>query len=583
MQIKLMFGLCLFAGLSLQAQVSFTKIQEGPVATIAGDSRSCNFVDVNGDGRDDIFISNGPSGGQNNRLFLNNGDGTFSTAPASDIVQDGSPSDGATFADADNDGSLDAYVVTWYGHTNYYYHNDGSGVFSLQDNPGLTGLGTFSETASWGDFDNDGLLDLYVTNSGGNRRNLLYHNEGNGLLAPWTTGAWVTDAYTSRSVQWTDINGDGALDLFVANEENQYNNLYLNNGEQNFTRTELAPLTTIARSSTGSSWADIDNDGDFDLFVANYANQNNQLYFNNGDGSFSAVTDGPVVTDGGYSFGSIFGDIDNDGDLDLFVANGFGPVSGVDNFLYLNNGDGTFERDEASIPGLHTQCSYGCAWGDIDNDGFLDLVVANCKGTGQSQIPSSLYHNQGNGHHWLKVRLSGVASNRSGIGAKVRVKAMINGVAVWQVREISAQDGYNCQSSLTAHFGMGDAVHADSLLVEWPSGLRDTLLMLPTDTLFHITESMTSSAVERLMPEGKLRLYPNPGQGMAALEWEGLPAGPACISLYSMDGRRLFCREERLHGGQQRYGLDLGPYQPGMYVVKVACGGSFATLKFIKE
>ncbi len=304
-------------------------------------------MDVNKDGWDDIFISNGPGNRQDNMLYLNRGDGAFEAVTSGDIVSDNSSSDGATFADADNDGDLDAFVVTWYGQPDYFYLNDGSGNFTRQMIPGATG--TYSETASWGDYDGDGLVDLFITVSDGDKRNLLYRNLGEGQLEKVAPEGWLADAHFSRSVQWTDYDKDGDPDLFVSNENNQPNALYRNDGPQGFTAlTGNAIVQAPHRSSTGSSWADVDNDGGLDLFVANY-NQNNQLFLNLGNGNFEAVSEGAIVSDGGHSFGSTFADIDNDGDLDLFVANGFGPATGVENFLYINRGDGTFERDEQSI------------------------------------------------------------------------------------------------------------------------------------------------------------------------------------------------------------------------------------------
>lgn len=581
----------IFSFFALSGQVSFTKITEGTVVNTPSDSRSCNFADVNGDGWDDLFISNGPSGGQDNMLYLNNGDGTFAEAAGGTLVNDNSSSDGATFADADNDGDLDAYVVTWYGQPNYFYLNDGSGQFTLQPVPGSPG--TYSETASWGDYDNDGLVDLYVTNSTdfntntpAIKRNLLFHNLGGGQLERITTGAWVTDAHISRSVQWTDYDGDGDIDLFVSNEENQRNGLYRNDGEAGFVAvTDNAILSPPNRSSTGSSWADVDNDGDLDLFVANFSNQNNQLFLNKGNGIFEAVTQGAMVTDGGYSFGSSFADIDNDGDLDLFVANGFGPIAGVQNFLYINQGDGTFARDLSSIPELSTRCSYGCAWGDIDNDGFLDLAVANCNWPTREQNPNSLFRNEGNGNRWLKIKLAGIVSNRSGIGAKVRIKATINGTAVWQMREVSAQDGYNCQNSLNVHFGLADATQADSLVVEWPSGFRNALANIEANTIIEIEEDISSSAAGPAISQNSVKVFPNPGgDSINILLSNGALFEGARLSIYSLDGNLLYRETHPSTGVSASFTLNVSELAAGIYLLEVADGKGMAeTVKFSKR
>ena len=304
---------------SLFAQITFSKVTEGPVVTTPTDSRSVNFVDVNNDGWEDLFISNGPEDGQNNLLYINNGDGSFSAVASDPIVMDNSPSDGATFADADNDGDLDAFVVTWHGYINYYYQNNGNGTFTHLAEKLTANTSTYSETASWGDYDNDGLVDLFLTNSYVNLKNMLFKNLGNQNFSQITTGGPVTENAPSRSVQWVDYDLDGMLDLFVSNESNRKNNLFRNEGEGTFTKIEEGPVVLTSRASMSGSWADIDNDGDLDLFVANagyFQQQNNQLFINQGNGTFIEQTDSEITTQGGCSYGSAFADIDNDGDQD---------------------------------------------------------------------------------------------------------------------------------------------------------------------------------------------------------------------------------------------------------------------------
>jgi hypothetical protein len=487
----------------------FRKITTGPHTTTLSDSRSVSFVDVNDDGLDDLFITNGPEAGAKNLLYLSQGGGRFSAVTTGDIVSNADAFDGATFADADNDGDLDAYAVTWYGHKNYLYFGNGDGTFTYLPNAAPSLVLTHSETTSWGDYDNDGLVDLYVTNSGGTKKNLLFHNDGGGAFTPGTAGAPVTDVHTSRSVNWTDFDNDNDLDLFVSNEGTQPDDLYRNDGG---TFTPLA--MGGSRSSMSSSWGDVDNDGDLDLFVANslfFSQQNNQFFLNDGDGTFTEVTTGPLVTDGGSSYGSNFGDYDNDGDLDLVVANGF--LNGqIVNFLYQNDGHGNFTRDLQSIENLNTPCSYGVAWGDADNDGFLDLGIATCKNSGTSPPPPNLFYlNDGNCHNWLKIKPEGTLSNRSAIGAKVWVTATIGGQTVTQLREISAQSGHCGQNSLTAHFGLGDAQSVTEVRVQFPSLQDTTLTGVALNQVLQISEPVPVGTIEPVDNEVfKLTVSPNP-------------------------------------------------------------------------
>ena len=266
----------------------FTQITTGSIVTTPSGSRSCNFLDLNNDNFQDILITNGTSGGENNMCYLNNGDGTFSLMN-NPIVQDNTPTDGATCADYDNDGLIDVFAVNWYNVDNLHYKNIGGGNFERIDTSIISDQLGFSETAAWGDYNNDGLVDLYVTNSAGSKKNFLYKNLGSGKFEPILAVDPVSHNFASRCVNWIDYDGDGDQDLFVTNENNQANNLYRNDGGLAFTSIVGDPIVSDNFSSMSSSWADYDNDGDFDLFVANYQ-QNNQMFMNDGQGNFSAVT-----------------------------------------------------------------------------------------------------------------------------------------------------------------------------------------------------------------------------------------------------------------------------------------------------
>ena len=463
---------------------TFTMTLIDPDLEDGGDSRSFNFIDYNSDGRLDVFISNGPQAGQVDFLYQNMGAGVLSPVFGDPIVTVARSCDGATWADYDNDGDIDAFVATWWNQDNLLYQNDGDGTFTQITTGDIVTINTYSESASWGDYDQDGDLDLYVCNSAGALVNHLWENDGSGNFTRVLTGAIVTDAEKSRVGIWGDCDQDGDPDLFVANEAGQNNALYNNQGDGTFVRITSGPLFTDLGDSYGASWGDIDNDSDLDLFVANSGGENNFLYTNNGDGTFTKVVAGPVVNDGGNSIGSVFGDIDNDGDLDLYVANGFGLINSVD-FFYENDGTGAFTRVMTGDIATHTGWGYGCAMGDVDSDGDLDIGVARClSGT----EPNLLFLNDGTANHWLDIECEGVISNRSSVGAKVRVKAVINGSPVWQMREITSQSGYAGQSGLDAWFGLGDATEADSLVVTWPSGVTRVWENVAADQTLTVAE-----------------------------------------------------------------------------------------------
>ncbi len=498
--------------MALSAQ-QFTQLNNSPLSNTPGDSRSVNIVDVNGDGLDDVFISNGLQGGQNNELYLNLGNGVFEAVQNDPIVLDHSPSDGATFADTDNDGDLDAYMVTWYGALNFFYRNGGNGNFTHLPNAVTGATGTYSETAAFGDYDNDGLVDVYITNSGGDDlRDFLYRNTGNNGFEK-INATVLNENTASRSANWADYDNDGDLDLFVTRESQHINNLFRNNGNGGFVKVSNDPATSEVLSSITASWGDVNNDGLLDLFVGNsgnFAPENNRLFINNGNGGFTTAAQGAINTDGGCSFGSAFADYDNDGDLDLFVANGF--CSGtINNFLYQNDGTGVFTRDLTSLPSYLTPCSFGAAWGDLNDDGFQDLVIANCKRNSAAAQPNhSVFINGDNGNNWLKIKLIGVNSNQAAIGAQIRVKAAINGQSVTQLREISAQSGYCGQNSLTAHFGFGAATQIDSIEIRWPSGLQQLLGNTAVNQTITVVEGQASGLNNPVNSALKIQVAPNP-------------------------------------------------------------------------
>ncbi|MBK9106705.1 MAG: VCBS repeat-containing protein [Saprospiraceae bacterium] len=552
----------------------FTKVTDSPLSTTIGDSRSVNWVDVNGDGYIDCFISNGPQGGQNNMLYINDTHGNFTAVTDDPIVKDGAPSDGATFADIDNDGDLDAFVVNWYNKNNLAYINDGTGRFTqVLEGIWVNHFG-YSETASFGDYDNDGLVDLYVTNSAGSKKNFLYHNTGAAVMESVVGIAPVTDVSSSRNVSWTDIDADGDVDLYVANENGEKEQLYRNDGAGVFEKL-IEPLITVDQYSTmSSSWGDIDNDGDLDLFLANDASKN-QLFRNEGNFNFSRILDTDISNAAAHSFSSAWADIDNDGDLDLFTTNAFLNGVRLKNKLYLNDGTGHLTEVTDDISVMDTGWSYGCAFGDYDNDGFQDLAVATTRFGGLDE-PDYLYHNNGNGNHWVLLDLEGKVSNRSAIGAKVRLRAMINGHVVWQMREISAQSAYCSQNDLRAHFGIGDASVIDSVMIEWPSGIVQRLVNVAPDQILHIEEDQVS-AVPQISAPLSLNVYPNPTNSILNIEAR-LPdlSRPLLLEVFGDTGQVVYTAKFPPINGLWQHQLDLKKLQvaPGQYIVRLSNGVS---------
>lgn len=544
----------------------FSKVQNSPVVTTAGDSRSVNWIDIDNDQDLDLFISNGSQFGSSNFLYRNNGTGGFTAETGVPMVQNNTPSDGATWADYDNDGDNDCFVANWYGVNNLLYRNDGTGHFEPILSGNLVTDGGHSETASWGDYDRDGWLDLYVTNSGGNFRNFLYRNLHDGSFERISTGTPVTDALVSRSVNWADYNKDGNPDLFVSNENNQNENLYRNNGDGSFTKVSGDPLVTSAGKTMSSSWGDYDNDGNMDVFLANDQG-NDGLFRNDGNGHFEKILNDPVVTSGGNSFGSQWADIDNDADLDLFVTNAFWGGQWK-NFLFLNNGNGTFTQNLQEIPATDQGWSYGCAFGDWDQDGDLDLGVATCFNANQTDY---LYENHSaeTSNNWLVVKLIGVQSNHSAIGARVVAKAIINGQAVSQTREISAQSGYCGQNQLEAHFGLADA-DTVQLSIQWPSGLETIMGKVAVNQWITVTESGNSGTgpIPGNPTNLLLQLQPNPSPDSVVVSWEQPRAEQITVSIWDESGKTMLKETWWAQAGQNQWQPNQ-VFSNGLYLIQV--------------
>lgn len=438
------------------------------------------WIDYNNDGFEDLFAT---EYGQNsgNFLYTNNGNGTFTKETSGALVTDANNSVSSTWGDYDNDGDIDVFISNNVGGVNKLYTNNGDGTFTKGTEGDINTYGGYCHNAAWADYDNDGDIDLFVTDFMPTKFNRLYENQGDGTFTVNADQILSAEPYKSIGATWGDYDSDGYIDLFVPNANGQNNALYHNEGNGQFSKVTVGDIVNDGGNSVGCSWGDFNNDGFLDLFVANTSTQADFLYKNNGNGTFTKVTQGPVVTEIGHSSGSSWIDIDNDGDLDLFVSRDMGNPSR----LFTNNGDGTFSVYDNPINAAHGN-SYPNAWGDYDNDGDLDCFIGNRDG----ETNTFFTNNRASCNSWFCAKLQGTVSNRSGIGAKVRVKASVYGQEVWQLREISSQTGGGAgsQNSMRTTFGLGDATVVDSVIIEWPSGVVQYLTNQPVNGCSDVIE-----------------------------------------------------------------------------------------------
>lgn len=481
-----------------------------------------------------------------------NVDPTFEKITEGPLVTDVEPTEHSTWWDFDDDGDSDVVVhvapLRPHGGAQSFYRNDGNSVFTKITTNAVAQTLKLGLMGAVGDIDNDGDQDLYLGSNAwqaNEPKDDLYRNEGNGRFAVVASGPWKSDLDHTFDCTFVDFNGDGLLDIFIINWD-QPPCLYRQTVAGTFvklTSTDVGPIVSNPGQSYNAAWVDYDNDGDLDLWFEEYRGLT-QLYRNDGNGVFSLATpasfaespggigiwadfdnDGyPELFVGGdtetgvrpnalyrgtgaqefhnvaaeasvdlmtASWASAVGDYDNDGYLDLFAADWQGASPSR---LFRNRGDGTFESVDVGSPIRDGDLRLGVRWVDYDNDGFLDLFMTCGTSDGTTIYPrlNHLYRNNlaasESPNHWLKVRLEGKASNRSGIGAKIRVKATIAGQEIWQLRELTGNGYSQTCPGLIAHFGLGDATKADIIRVEWPSGNVQELTDVTPDQLLSVTE-----------------------------------------------------------------------------------------------
>jgi len=444
------------------------------------DGWNAAWVDLNGDGFDDLYLME-YANNTRNHVYINNGNGAFTEDFSTEaLINKVAGSLSSTWADIDNDGDRDVHVANHSGGPNFLITNNGDGTFT--DNTGNLNSSSvgFYHGSSWADYDNDGYVDLFTCSFKPSKYSELFHNNGDGSFTQVFNDPIAELIGRSIGPSWADYDNDGWPDLFVPNGNGQNNALFHNMRNGTFERISDGDIVNDGSNSVASCWGDIDNDGDLDLFVANTSNHNNLLYFNNGDGTFTKELNSPVVTSGGQSHGSHFVDYDNDADLDLFICN----TEGQANTIFINDGTGEFTALTDSVFCYDDGFPYSQAWSDFDKDGDMDVFICNIDST-----TDRLLVNAGNSNHWIQLKLKGTNSNFSAIGAKVKVKAG----GVWQMREVNSQSGFGSQNSLHQHFGLGAATIIDSIKIIWPSGYRQFLTNIATNQFLSIEEDNSAS------------------------------------------------------------------------------------------
>ncbi len=525
-----------FVDVGKQAGLTHT-VYYGEVGTsdYISEANGCGvaFYDYDRDGWLDILVLNGlrrsgiPEGElPTNRLYRNNRDGTFEdVTKEAGLVRTGW-ANGVCIGDFDNDGHDDLFIT--YRGANVLYRNNGDGTFSdVTAEAGVAGdPRLWSTGCTFVDINRNGHLDLFVANYIGieslarlppkgrtkwkgvpvaygpqglaEAHHILYRNNGDGTFTEISEQSQIRDAKGyGLTAMATDFNGDGWPDIYVACDSSA-SILYRNNHDGTFSDTAVQRGLAYspdgaAQAGMGLAIGDYTTDGKLDFAKTHFADDIPGLYRNDGQDYFTdeAVPAGLQASTRHLEWGVGFVDFDSDGLADLLVVTGsvYPEVEAVNpdypyrgpRFLFRNLGNGRFANvSEACGPGLtQRHSSRGCAFGDFDNDGDMDILVMN-----MNEPPSLIRADCASGHHWLKVKLLGVRSNRTAIGARVYVRAG----RLLQVREVHSQDSYLSVSDLRLHFGLGPSARADLLRIVWPAGETEDIRDVEADQVVYVQE-----------------------------------------------------------------------------------------------
>ena len=546
----LLFSCLLMAQLS-KAQ-PFSKITD-PDNPIFSDSpetfyQGASWIDYDNDGKLDLFVVR-------KALYHNEGDGNFTKITNSGLNT--SAGLGNSWADFDNDGDLDCFISGGNSRGSSLFENNGNGTFTRNlEGPLADSISLRAWSCAWGDYDNDAFTDIVLAAPfnfiGITDNNKFLRNLTNGTFERLDTSIVCQQPGPYTIASWSDYDDDGDVDLFIGSgpvdgtvqPDFLYKNYLSESGSGYFKEDIQSPLTQ-PRDGQQWNWIDFDNDGDLDGFVTNYVGTGTSDgypndFYRNDNGNFVKLTFtdvGAIVTDENISLANVWEDFDNDGDMDCLVIND----AIESNVYYQNNwntGSLVFSKVN-SFPFLNTDnTNFSATAGDYDNDGDLDLFVSSAGSA------KGLYrNNQTNGNRWINIKLVGTFSNKAAINTKVRTKATINGAAVWQMREVSSQSSFNGMNSLNVEFGFGNADVIDSLIIEWPAGVKDIYSGVAVNQFYTAVElqSLTVGVPEisEQKPISMIQVQPNPASAVCRVRTVPPANGNCTLTIYDLMGNKI--------------------------------------------
>jgi hypothetical protein len=574
----------IFSNLS-NAQLAFEDVatQVG-VNYSYGDSEyggGVSFADFNNDGWDDITYAT-EDGAQ--IYFFENNNGVFNLVTLNGISNTYKTKQ-VIWIDYDNDGDKDLFVTAIEG-VNEFYRNDGGMNFTnISSTIGFFQTDLFTYGTSFGDIDNDGDLDAFISNRTSteqNQRNYLYRNdEGTFVDITQSSGIPIEDEEGNENSQLSfctmffDYNKDGFQDIYLANDKtDNINRLYKNLGNGTFEDVSVASGSGIAVNAMTTTLGDYNNDGWFDIYITNtqssQAGNGNVLLKNNGDGTFTNVAEETGTTFNSLAWGAVFLDADNDTLLDLYVSGGYDGSIGsfLSAAFYHQQNDETFVIPQNIGFENDTRKSFSNAIGDINNDGKPDIIVCN------DTENNFLWENKTtNTNNWLKVKLEGVTTNRDGIGNTIEI--FINGRS--QYRYTLAGEGYISQNSYHEFFGLGEATEVDYVKVTWTgTNTEDIIYDVNANQSITIKEGIGVLTSNDIQTNSLFSLYPNPSyDGVFKLSVNNNKSNT--LKVYDLAGR-LILKIKNLKDKDQ---FSLNHCKKGIYLAKVSSDHKSSTIKLV--
>ncbi|WP_273444790.1 FG-GAP-like repeat-containing protein [Neolewinella agarilytica] len=600
---RLFFAVLLLLAAQLCAQ-PFTRVDLAAGLSHISDNNGVAIADFDGDGDEDIFFTGyhsfeAAADSTWNRLMSNNGDGTFTDVTIAagftdqfvnnDVIASLGEKMGASWGDYDNDGFPDLYLSN--SRKDQLYHNNGDGTFTdVSIAAGLVGCNEcYSGGATWFDHDRDGDLDLYVSVLNG--PNLAYENLGEGTFSLFNNHP----ALFSAGITWTttaiDIGKDGFLDLYLANDT-EANQCLTNTSGLHYNESGLAYRMADEGAGMGIAVGDYNNDGLFDIYVTNiFSHHPNPLFKNTGRRRYVDVAENLAVDNTGWGWGVQFFDADQDGDEDLFAVNGvvskqyIGGVEQQDephcffqNTLIENREEGFVNRSaDFGLDGMER--ARGMEVFDYDGDGDLDVIIANV--ASRPMLFRNDLVNDGN-HNFFKVRLEGTESNRSAYGTEVRIKAGEQTLYRWY-----HGTSFFAQSLKAVHFGIGAATKIDELQITWLSGKVETYYDLDVNQTVNVIEGgeLTDLHESDLVNDHpSTEVFPNPFQDKAYFSTR-LQAGESiALDIFSITGQHVWQTEQIVPAsGIAKFRWGGGNQPAGTYIYRLSSGRTISSGKLIKK